>query len=237
MQTAKILIIDDDSNILRTLSSRLESAGFTALTANHAVKGLAQAESERPDLIILDLHLGETDGFEVCKRLRDNALTQEIPVLFLSGESRETFKVYGLGIGADDYMVKPFNPTELIARIQAILRRSNSAFSDHNRKVLMIENLALDLGTGELTVRAVKRELSRKETELLHCLWTAKGKILTREDLLEKVWGYQRGHTITTRTVDVHVRTLRRKLGEEAWRVMTVKNQGYRFEKRSQAPE
>lgn len=231
MANPKILLVDDNENLLKTLSSRLVRSEFSVFTASQAPRALALARNEHPDLIILDLHLEDTDGFEICRKLRENPVTEDIPVLFLTGETQETFKVYGLAIGADDYMVKPFSANELIARIRAILRRVNPAFDQH-RKILKIENLELNLVAKELAVYGTKHELSQKEMDLLHCLWTAKGKTLTRDYLLEKVWGYEKGSRITTRTVDVHVRSLRRKLGEEAWRLATVKNQGYRFEKR-----
>lgn len=236
MPNPKILLVDDNENLLKTLSSRLSKSGFTVAASSRAAETVALAVKERPDLIVLDLHLGDTDGFEILKKIREDSKTEEIPVLFLTGEDKDTFKVYGLGIGADDYMTKPFSSVELIARIHAILRRSNPAFGDQNRKTLKVEDLRLDVLEHELHVGNEKKELSLKETELLHCLWKAKGKILSREYLLEKVWGYQPGQKITTRTVDVHVRALRKKLDREAWRLITVKNQGYRFEKRGQIP-
>jgi DNA-binding response OmpR family regulator len=168
------------------------------------------------------------DGLEVCKSLKKNPKTFSIPVIMLTAKAQETDKIIGLELGADDYITKPFSPRELIARIKAVLRRGID--KDKLSELLRIGDLTLDLSRISVSVKNKTVELTSKEFELLKTLIEAKGRVLSRDYLLDNIWGFDHAIEIQTRTVDVHIRTLRKKLKSEAKRIITVKNYGYRFE-------
>lgn len=231
----KILIIEDEENIRELIRYNLTAEGFDCVEAADGEEGLALALSQSPDLIILDLMLPVTDGFEVVKRLRMEGL--KIPVIILTAKADEIDKVIGLEFGADDYVTKPFSVRELIARIRAALRRydrsekpveAGGGDTGSGRDVIRIDDLCIDAPAHEVTVGGRSIMLTFKEFELLHTLAENRGIVLTREQLLDKVWGYE--YMGETRTVDVHVRYLRKKLGGDENRyIVTIRGLGYKM--------
>ena len=226
MAKAKLLVVDDEKNILEAVKYNLEKEGWSVVTASDGAKALEAARAQLPDLILLDWMLPEMNGLEVCRALKQDAATRHIPIIMLTVKSDETDKVLGLEMGADDYVTKPFSPRELVARVKAILRRH--APSDAP-EVLQVEELRVDWGKHLVSLKGKPLELTPKEFELLKALLEAKGRVLSREMLLERVWGYERSLEIETRTVDLHISQLRRKLKPIAHRFLTLKNVGYRF--------
>ncbi|MCM8763256.1 MAG: response regulator transcription factor, partial [Candidatus Omnitrophica bacterium] len=198
------------------------------LSATDGEAALEVAARYCPDLILLDLMLPGIDGLEVCKNLKANTKTAHIPVIILTAKSQESDKIVGLELGADDYVTKPFSPRELIARIKAVLRRVKE--KDKLSEVLKIGDLTVDFSKIQVYIKNKPVELTAKEFELLKTLIKAKGRVLSRDYLLDNIWGFDHAMEIQTRTVDVHIRTLRKKLKGEARRIITVKNYGYRFE-------
>jgi two-component system alkaline phosphatase synthesis response regulator PhoP len=223
-----ILIVEDEKDIVKMLEYNLKKEGFEILSVRNGEDAIESANKEHPDIVILDLMLPGIDGLEVCKSLKNNTKTATIPIIMLTAKSQESDKVVGLELGADDYMTKPFSPRELIARIKAILRR----IKEHNKlpEVLKIGDLAIDFSKISVTIKGKPIELTAKEFELLNTLIKAKGRVLSRDYLLDTIWGFEHSMEIQTRTVDVHIRTLRKKLKSEAKHIITVKNYGYRFE-------
>ena len=185
------------------------------------------ALKEKPDLVLLDLMLPELGGLDICKTLKHNDKTRNIPVIILTAKGTETDKVVGLELGADDYVTKPFSPRELVARIKAVLRRSQEKPSE---EILRSGTIEVDVTKHELRLKGKSVEVTAKEFELLRVLMSSKGRVLTREVLLSKVWGYENSMNIETRTVDMHIGQLRKKIGKEAERIVTVKSVGYRFD-------
>lgn len=222
------MIVEDEKDIVKMLDYNLKKEGFRTLLAHDGEDALDLATRNRPDLIILDLMLPGIDGFEVCKTLKKENKTVSIPIIMLTAKSQESDKIIGLELGADDYVTKPFSPRELIARMKAVLRRA--AERDAPREIFKIGDLLVDLSKITASVKNKPVELTTKEFELLKTLIKAKGRVLSRDYLLDTIWGFDNAMEIQTRTVDVHVRTLRKKLKNEAKRIITVKNYGYRFE-------
>jgi len=224
----KILIVEDEKDIVKMLDYNLKKEGFRTISAHDGEYGLDLAGRERPDLVILDLMLPGMDGLEVCKALKKENKTASIPIIMLTAKSQESDKVVGLELGADDYVTKPFSPRELIARIKAVLRRVKE--KEKLPEALAIGDLSIDFSKIQVSVKGKPVELTSKEFELLKILIKVKGRVLSRDYLLDTIWGFDHAIEIQTRTVDVHIRTLRKKLKSEAKRIITVKNYGYRFE-------
>lgn len=224
----KILIVDDEKDIVRMIDYNLKKEGFRTIAAYDGAKALSLAVKEFPDLIILDLMLPEIDGLEVCKELKKDSSTSPIPIIMLTAKTKETDKIVGLELGADDYVTKPFSPKELIARVRALLRRIKE--KEKLPDVLKTGNLTIDFARIQVSVGSKPVELTSKEFELLKTLIKAKGRVLSRDYLLDTIWGFDASIDIQTRTVDVHIRTLRKKLKAASGRIVTVKNYGYRFE-------
>ena len=226
MPKAKILIVDDEKNIVEGVKYNLEQEGFRVVVARDGAAALELARRELPDLLLLDWMLPEVDGLEVCRILKREDATKHIPIIMLTVKSEETDKVLGLEMGADDYVTKPFSPRELVARVKAILRRLQAPSLPD---VFQLGALRVDWGKHLVLVKGKPVELTSKEFELLKALVEAKGRVLSRDALLEKVWGYERSVEIETRTVDLHISQLRKKLKTVADRIVTVKNTGYRL--------
>lgn len=224
----KILIVEDEKDIIKMLDYNLKKEGFKTLSAHDGEDALDLVNKEHPDLIILDLMLPVMDGLEVCKILKNNTKTTSIPIIMLTAKSQESDKIIGLELGADDYVTKPFSPRELIARIKAVLRRIKE--KDKPPEVLKKGDLTIDFSKISVAIKGKPIELTSKEFELLKTLINAEGRVLSRDYLLDTIWGFDHAMEIQTRTVDVHIRTLRKKLKSEAKRIITVKNYGYRFE-------
>ena len=225
MAQPRVLIIDDEPHLIESVSYNLKAAGFLAVSAGDGEAALERCRRDPPDLVILDLMLPKMDGLEVCRALRQDPKTRHIPVVMLTAKGSETDKIVGLELGADDYLTKPFSPRELVARVKAILRRR----ADPPAELFTLEALKIDWARHLVTVAGKPVELTSKEFGLLRTLIDAKGRVLNRDQLLERVWGYERSVEIETRTVDLHVSQLRRKLGKAGKRILTVKNAGYRF--------
>ena len=223
-----ILIVEDEKDIVKMLEYNLKKEGFKTLAVRNGEAAIDMAKSEHPELVILDLMLPGIDGLEVCKTLKADSKTSSIPIIMLTAKSQESDKVVGLELGADDYMTKPFSPRELIARIKAVLRRSKEA--EKLPEILKVGDLIVDLAKISVTIKGKSIELTAKEFELLKTLIKSKGRVLSRDYLLDSIWGFDHAAEIQTRTVDVHIRTLRSKLKSESKRIVTVKNYGYRFE-------
>jgi len=217
-----ILVVEDESSIASFVSLYLRNAGYTVRTASSGAEALADAVSHTPALIVLDLMLPDIDGIEVCRRLRQSS---DVPILMLTARDEDVDKIIGLEVGADDYLTKPFNPRELVARIKSILRRAAPERRDLQTEVITHGALRVDAGRREATVNGEEVQLAPKEFDLLWELLDHRGLVLTRDQLLERVWGYT--FAGDTRTVDVHVRQLRRKLGD-ASPIVTVWGVGYK---------
>nr|WP_092073611.1 response regulator transcription factor [Dendrosporobacter quercicolus]NSL48000.1 response regulator transcription factor [Dendrosporobacter quercicolus DSM 1736]SDM64386.1 two-component system, OmpR family, alkaline phosphatase synthesis response regulator PhoP [Dendrosporobacter quercicolus] len=226
--TGTILIVDDEASIRELLKFNLQKEGYHVLEAETGTDGLSIAKNEKPDLVVLDLMLPGLDGLEICRNLKSQQNTAGIPIIMLTAKNEEIDKIIGLELGADDYLTKPFSPRELVARIKAVLRRSNKESLPAGE--LMIGKLRLNFSRYEAFLSKDKLELTPKEYELLKLFITNLGRVYSREQLLEKVWGYE--YFGDTRTVDVHVRHLRAKLAAEpeiAEAIETVRGVGYRF--------
>ena len=222
----KVLVVDDEKDITALVAYHLEREGFRVLQAHDGFQALDLVKRERPHLLILDLMLPQMSGLDVCRRLRKEPDTVRLPILMLTAKAEESDKVLGLELGGDDYLTKPFGPRELVARVKALIRRSE----DRQEEVIVKAGaLEVDLARYTVSIRRRTVELTAKEFDLLKALILAKGRALTREHLLDRVWGYDQASEIESRTVDVHVRRLREKLGSEAKRIVTVKSVGYRF--------
>ena len=224
----KVLLVEDEENIRQLIRYNLEKEHFLILEAEDGLLGIKLAKEEKPDLVILDLMLPGMDGLEVCRTLKGNAMTAALPIIMLTARSEEIDKVIGLELGADDYMTKPFSPRELVARVKAVLRRSKKETSLPGE--MSVGRLRINFLRYEVFLGSEKLELTPKEYELLKMLATNLGKVFTREQLLEKVWGYD--YFGDTRTVDVHVRHLRAKMAVDpatAERLETVRGFGYRL--------
>jgi two-component system alkaline phosphatase synthesis response regulator PhoP len=224
----KILIVDDEKDIVKMLEYNLKKEGFRTVVAHDGEQALNLVNKEHPDLVLLDLMLPGKDGLEVCKSLKNETRTASIPIIMLTAKTQEADKIVGLELGADDYVTKPFSPRELVARIKAVLRRSHE--KEKLPELLKIGDLVMDFSKISVTVEDKPVELTSKEFELLRTLIKAKGRVLSRDYLLDTIWGFDNAVEIQTRTVDVHIRSLRKKLKSEAGRIITVKNYGYRFE-------
>ena len=222
----KVLVVDDEKDITALVAYHLEREGFRVLQAHDGLQGLELVKRERPNLLILDLMLPHLSGLDVCRRLRKEPDTARLPILMLTAKAEETDKVLGLELGGDDYLTKPFGPRELVARVKALIRRSEET---QDEEIVKAGGLEVDLARYTVSIRKRAVELTAKEFDLLKALMLARGRALTRDYLLDRVWGYQQASEIESRTVDVHVRRLREKLGPEAKRIVTVKNVGYRF--------
>ena len=224
----KILIVEDEANIRQLVRYNLEKEGFQVMEAADGMQGLRTAQKEKPDLVLLDLMLPGMDGLEVCRTLKGAPATAALPIIMLTAKAEEVDKIIGLELGADDYMTKPFSPRELTARIKAVLRRSQKETALPGE--LQVGRLRFNFSRYEVSMGGVKLELTPKEYELIKMLATNLGKVFTREQLLEKVWGYE--YFGDTRTVDVHVRHLRAKMAADpatADMLETVRGFGYRL--------
>ena len=220
-QAQTVLVVEDEASIASFVSLYLKNAGFSVMAVSNGSDALAQVEAEQPALIVLDLMLPDIDGIEICRRIRQR---RDIPILMLTARDEDIDKIIGLEVGADDYMTKPFNPRELVARVKSILRRSTPAERKESAQIRH-GDLLIDSGRREVFVGDDEIQLAPKEFDLLWELLDHRGLVLTRDQLLERVWGYT--FAGDTRTVDVHVRQLRRKLGD-ASPIVTVWGVGYK---------
>lgn len=217
-----ILVVDDERNIVELVRLYLEKEGYSVVAAADGEQALMQYERSDPDLVVLDLMLPKMDGFEVCRELRRRG---DVPILMLTARSEDVDAIVGLELGADDYVTKPFNPRALVARVKAILRRTD--VTARGGRPISVGNLRIDPRRREASVGARRLELRAREFDLLAALARDPGVVLTRDALLEDVWGTD--FPGETRTVDVHVAEVRKKLGEDGPQVETVRGLGYRL--------
>jgi two-component system phosphate regulon response regulator PhoB len=223
VSSKRILIVEDEKDVVDLLTLNLRKAGgFAISTASDGANGLAKARAEKPDFIILDLMLPKMPGLEVCKLLKTDSTTRQIPVLMLTARAEEVDRIVGLEFGADDYVTKPFSPREVILRIKAILRRG----AEETEERLSAGPITIDPARHEVLVNGKAVELTSLEFKLLRTLMQRRGRVQERDRLLNEVWGYE--SVIDTRTVDTHVRRLREKLGKAGDIVETVRGFGYR---------
>lgn len=230
-----ILAIDDEEHILELLSYNLESNGFRVLTAESGEEGLKILKKENVDLVLLDIMLPGIDGLEMLKRIRKNPVLAELPVIMLTAKSEEINKVLGLEVGADDYISKPFGIYELVARVKAVLRRSErnkdtAVMTEEQDEIIAIDDIVINNTTHEVTINGKEVELALKEFELLYVLAKHRTRVFSREALLDKIWGYE--YAGETRTVDVHIRNLRKKIetnDDKPKYIKTVRGVGYKF--------
>lgn len=225
----KILIVDDEEHIVELLKFNLEVKGYKVLCAYDGVDGFNLAKEEKPDLVLLDLMLPGIDGIEVCRRMKSDSELKKTPVIMLTAKNLEQDKIKGLEIGADDYMTKPFSVKELMARVKAVLRRFDLA-REPEAEVLYIGELKIDIENYEVFKNQEKLDLTLKEFELLKVLAVNRSKVLSRNYLLDKIWGYE--YFGETRTVDVHIRHLRKKIEDNDRNpqyIETVRGIGYKI--------
>ena len=229
----RILIVEDEKNIVDILSFNLSKEGYETLEAYDGEAGLQLALEQNPDLILLDLMLPKMNGFDVCRSLRRE--NRSTPVIMLTAREEETDKVLGLELGADDYMIKPFDSKELVARVKAVLRRYQAVpapsvpTESHQGKYVEYPDLVVNLTNYSVTYRGRSVEMPPKELELLYFLASSPNQVFTREQLLDHIWGYE--YIGDTRTVDVHIKRLREKIKDHAdWALTTVWGIGYKFE-------
>ena len=224
----KILIVDDEENICELVRLYIEKEGFDAIIANDGQEAVAKFNKEKPDLILLDIMLPIKDGWQVCREIRAQS---KVPIIMLTAKGETFDKVLGLELGADDYVVKPFEPKELIARIRAVLRRSADSVDEKaDEDELSFDGLKINQSTYEVYIDDKKVEMPPKEFELLYFLAKNTNKVFTRDQLLDEIWGYE--FFGDSRTVDVHIKRIREKLEGEnrTWVLKTVWGVGYKFE-------
>ena len=222
---ALIYIVEDDKNISEIESYALKNSGYLVDTFENAKTFWSRVQDRKPDLVLLDVMLPDSDGIEVLKKMRRNPDTRRVPVIMVTAKSSEIDKVKGLDNGADDYITKPFGIMELISRVKAILRRINQ---DEEEKQLVFQNITLDCEKRQVTLDGENCELTYKEFKLLKLFLQNAGIVMTRETIMEKVWGID--FEGESRTLDMHIKTLRQKLGDAGKHIKTVRNVGYRIE-------
>ena len=222
----KILIVDDDTNICELLRLYIEKEGYSTAIANDGAQALELFNREQPNLVLLDIMLPKLDGWQVCREIRK---TSDCPIIMLTAKGEVFDKILGLELGADDYVVKPFEAKEVIARIRAVLRRTGSS-EEESVKEVSWDNLSINLTNYELKVNGVAVDTPPKEMELLYHLASNPNKVFTRDQLLDQVWGFE--YYGDSRTVDVHVKRIREKIDgvSDKWELRTVWGVGYKFE-------
>jgi DNA-binding response OmpR family regulator len=228
-EMSKVVIVEDEETLARNLSEKLRSDGFNVVTALDGEDGLDKIRSEHPDLIVLDIMLPRLDGLSICRIVRHDPITAEIPIIMLTARGTEVDKIVGLESGADDYIVKPFSLGEFLARVRAVMRRRPGRPVPQDEMVS--NNLRLSLTGRRFFKDTSEIKLSNKEFDLLAELMRNRGAVLSRDLILTKVWGYD--YFVDKRTVDVHVRWLREKIEDDPSnprRIVTVRGVGYRFE-------
>ena len=227
MENKKILIVDDDENICELLRLYLQKDGFNTLVANNGEKAISLVQIEKPDLVLLDIMMPVLDGWQVCREIRK---TSDVPIIMLTAKSETFDKVLGLELGADDYVTKPFDSKEVVARIKAVLRRTGENEKNDKTKEVRFDKLVINITNYELIVNDVQIDTPPKELELINHLASNPNRVYTRDQLLDEVWGFD--YYGDSRTVDVHVKRLREKLEgiSEKWSLKTVWGVGYKFE-------
>lgn len=221
----RVLLVDDDPEVIEVIERILKGQGFITSATRDGALAMAAIRRERPDIVLLDLMLPNLSGLDICRRLKRDDELASIPVIMLTALDTDTDRIVGLELGADDYIVKPFNPREIALRVQAVLRRTQAPLS----QVMVFGALQIDMPAREVLVESQRVALTAREFDLLAALVRERGRPLSRPRLLREVWGHEHPEHVESRTVDVHMRRLRKKLGAEGMRLETLKNVGYRF--------
>ena len=226
----RILVVDDDKDIVRLVKSYLQKAGYSVLTAFNGETALHILRSEHPDLLVLDLMLPDRDGWDLTRLIRADYSLKDTPIIMLTARVEDSDKIVGLEIGADDYITKPFNPREVVARVRALLRRSQRDLRTTSAQILQTGALVLDIGRRELAIHGTSIELTPSEFDLLHVLMESPGYAFTRDELLEKALGYV--YEGMGRTLDSHIKNLRKKIEPDPKKptyVQTIYGVGYKL--------
>lgn len=227
MRQRSIVVVEDEANILEVIAYNLKREGYAVTTVTNGEEGLAIIKRSQPDAVLLDIMLPGLDGIEVCRRLKADPVLRDIPVIMVTAKSEESDVVLGLGIGADDYIAKPFSPRELVARVKAALRRGPLRESQETQARLEYEGVVIDTARHKVLVDAKPVELTPTEFRLLHRLAAKPGRVYTRDELLDSVG--KGAALVLERNVDAHIKTLRKKLGVHSGLIETVRGVGYRF--------
>ncbi len=227
LKTERIVVIEDEADILEVIAYNLKREGYEVVTSTSGEDGLEKIERTKPHLVVLDLMLPEVDGIELCKKLKSDPLTQSIPVIMVTAKGEESDVVLGLGVGADDYVTKPFSPRELTARVKAVLRRAKTKGDGDRRERVAFEGVVIDPQRHEVKVDGESVALTATEFRLLHFLASHPGRVFTRDHLLTRVIGEDA--IVIDRNIDVHVRAIRKKLGTRREFIETIRGVGYRF--------
>jgi len=227
---SQILVVDDDQEIVRLLRAYLEQSGFRVVSAYDGETALHYLRAERPDLLILDLMLPDRDGWDITRLVRSDTAINHIPIIMLTARVDDTDKILGLELGADDYVTKPFNPREVVARVRSVLRRSQGILGGNQHRVLQVADLMMDLDAHEVTLSGELVELTTTEYDLLALLMENAGYAFTRQELIEKALGYD--YEGLERTLDSHIKNLRKKIEPDPRQptyIRTVYGVGYRL--------
>lgn len=227
LMAKKIVVVEDEEDILDIITYNLSREGYQVSGASDGLHGVKLIQRERPDLVLLDLMLPSVDGLEICRRIKSDASVKDIPIIMVSAKGEESDVVLGLGIGADDYVSKPFSPKELIARVQAVLRRGPVREQGEEVRRVVRGELTIDADRHEVIAVGTRVELTATEMRLLHFIASHPGRVFTRDQLLARAVGTD--VIVTDRNIDVHVRAIRKKLGPMATCIETVRGVGYRF--------
>jgi len=227
VKQARILVIEDEADILEIVEHNLKREGYRIITAADGREGLEAARRGSPDVVLLDLMLPGMDGIEVCRRLKEDDLTRDIPVIMLTAKGEESDVVLGLGVGADDYVAKPFSPRELVARVKAVLRRGPARRQGDRPERFVHGGLVVDSTRHSVSVDGERREFTATEFRLLDVLGSHPGRVFSRDELLNRV--IKGDAIVVDRNIDVHIRSVRKKLGPYRDLIETVRGVGYRF--------
>jgi two-component system alkaline phosphatase synthesis response regulator PhoP len=222
----KILLVDDEPDILEILSYNLSAEGYTISTASNGLEAVKKAKKQQPHLIIMDVMMPEMDGIEACEKIRNLPELKDTVITFLTARGEDYSQVAGFEAGADDFITKPIKPKVLVSKIKSLLRRLNDASSTVNSEVIHIGELTIDREAYKIISKGIEIVLPRKEFELLSLLASKPGKVFKRDEILDKVWGNE--VVVGGRTIDVHIRKLREKIGDDSFK--TIKGVGYKFQ-------
>ncbi len=226
MNRKKIVVIEDEPDIVEVVSYNLKREGYNVLSVERGDEGLNLVRNQSPNLVILDLMLPGMDGLSICQQMKSDPLVRDIPVIIISGKDEESDVVIGLELGADDYLTKPFRGRELVARVKAVLRRGPTQ-EDQTRERIVVNNLLIDVARHEVRVDDELINLTATEFKILYQLASQPGRAFTREQLLNRVVGL--GVVVVDRNIDVHIRAVRKKLGDAAKMIQTIRGVGYRL--------
>ena len=226
MEKTKIVVVEDEADILEVIDYNLSKEGFDVSSSTDGLEGLAFVQKEIPDLVLLDLMLPGMDGIEICRTLKADSATRSISIIMVTAKGEESDIVLGLGIGADDYVLKPFRPRELIARVKSVLRRGRLK-EEVNEDIVSIDGMAIDCNRHEVRLEGKKINLTAMEFKLLHFLASHPGRVFTREHILNNV--SSEDAYIIDRNIDVHIRSIRKKLDKQRDLIETIHRVGYRF--------